>query len=205
MEQPRDSAASARHRTEVWAQLTLCRRDAERIRAFFSEVVGIREEFITKGMHLTVYHARRPMVGVRSSTEGTKVALYADETRFMVLAPGGENPRPELDPARRKVGIRVQRLSASRLQIESYRERLLLFESSEVLGSRNASTQRSNAFGARSFQPHMTLLQAGSGIDKDLTKVGKLFRVTFGCFLFDRFEIKVRTTGPVNGHPDELL
>jgi hypothetical protein len=38
----------------------------------------------------------------------------------------------------------------------------------------------------------MTLLQAGSGVDRDLTKIGELFRTEFGCFHFDRFEIKIR-------------
>lgn len=179
--------------TEVWALLRLSRRDADTIRHFFIREIGIKEEFVSRGLHLTVYHARRPMAGLKSLTEQATVALYADETRFMVLAPGGENPRPELDPARRKVGIRIKRGSTTRVEIERYRERLLQFESREVLGRRRASTHRINAFGARCFQPHMTLLQSGSGIDRDLTKVGQQFRVRFGCFRFDRFEVTTRS------------
>jgi hypothetical protein len=132
------------------------------------------------------------MPGLQPVSEPAKVALYSEDTRFMVLAPGGENPRTDLDPARRKVGIRVKRASTTRTQIEIYRERLLQFESKEVLGTRKPSTLRTNAFGARNFQPHMTLLQAGNGVDRDLTRIGEQFRKEFGCFHFDRFEIKVR-------------
>jgi hypothetical protein len=180
------------HTTEVWAMLRLAKRDAERIRGFFINVVGIRDECITRGIHLTVYHSRRNMPGIEAVSEAAKIALYAEDTRFMVLAPGGENPRPELDPARRKVGVRVKRGTTTRLEIEAYRDRLIQYESREVLGLRKASTHRTNAFGARHFQPHMTLLQAGSGIDRNLTKIGELFRSQFGCFHFDRFEIKIR-------------
>ena len=103
----------------------------------------------------------------------------------MVMAPGGENPRPDLEPARRKVGIRVQRKSATYKAIQGFRAELLQFESDKVLGGRRPSTRARNAFGARHFQPHMSLLRAGSGVDRDLTVVGKDFRETFELLKFE--------------------
>jgi len=116
------------HKTEVWAKLFLCVSDRDRIRDFFVSEFGITPPYIISNMHLTVYHARRPMPGVVSVTEAVNVVLQASETRFMVMAPGGENPRPDLDPARCKIGIRVHKQSSVLPAILKFRERLLRYE-----------------------------------------------------------------------------
>lgn len=187
--------------TEVWAQLFLCDEDCSRIRDFFVSELGIKPRRVVRNMHITVYHARRPMPGVVSIAESVRVALAASETRFMVMAPGGENPRSELEPGKRKVGIRVHKKSAALPSILGFRERLLRHETGQVLGSRAPSTHRRNAFGARHFQPHMAILRAGSGIDRDLTLIGIPFREALGDLTFDRFAIEVRTrkTGSSSG------
>lgn len=61
----------------------------------------------------------------------------------------------------------------------------------EVLGSRRPSTHKANAFGARHFQPHVALLRPGSGIDRDLTKLGTVFRQKMQSLTFDRFCIEI--------------
>lgn len=180
------------HTTEVWAQLFLSEADQLRVHDFFVSEFGIKPRYIVRNMHITVYHARRPMPGVLSVSEPADVVLAAAETRFMVMAPGGENPRPEWDPARRKVGLRVHKQSAALPSILAFRERLLRHETSRVLGHRPRSTRRSNAFGARDYQPHMAVLRAGSGIGRDLTQLGIPFRRKLGILRFDRFEIEVR-------------
>ena len=69
-------------------------------------MVGVGERFITRNPHITVYHACELVPGLVPCLEPAAIALYAEDTRFMVLAPGGENPRPGLDPTRRKDGVR---------------------------------------------------------------------------------------------------
>jgi hypothetical protein len=176
---------------EVWAQLLLSDADCERLREFSIQTLGIKPRHVVKRMHITVYHARRPMPGLSSTLETVSVVVSASETRFMVMAPGGENPRPHLDPAARKIGIRVHRQSLAMPQIQDLRQRLLEYETPDVLGKRSPSTHRSNAFGARSFQPHMTLLRAGSGVNQDLTLIGVPFRQKVGDLHFDRFQIEI--------------
>ena len=176
---------------EVWAQLLLAEADCERIRAFLVDHFHLKLKFIPKKMHMTVYHARRPMRGVQSCVEPVSVVLPAEETRFMVMAPGGENPRPNLSPAHRKVGIRVQWQSSAMPAIQALRQRLIDHETPRVLGRRAPSTRRTNAFGARSFQPHMALLRAGSGVHRDLRLLGEPFRNTLGALHFDRFLVDV--------------
>jgi len=142
-------------------------------------------------MHLTVYHARRFMPGLEPANEIVNVVVPTAETRFMVLAPGGENPRPELDPAQRKVGIRIQRRNVARSAIQTLRDRVAIHETPNVLGGRRPSTSQRNAFGARNFQPHISLLYAGSGLPTSLNPIGELFRSRIDHLTFDRFSIEI--------------
>jgi hypothetical protein len=177
--------------TKVWAKLILCDEDRDRIRSFLTSRCGIKPRFIVKQMHITVYHARRQMPGVHPSSEHMRVTVPTSETRLMVFALGGENPRPEIDPARRGVGIRVQKKNVARSTILTLREKLLRHENLSVLGTRRPSTLNRSAFGARYFQPHMAILRAGSGVDRDLTKLGIQFRESIDVLHFNRFEIDV--------------
>ena len=175
---------------EVWAQLFLSENDCERVRSFLIDHEGIRPKHVMKRLHITVYHARRPMPALRTGSEPVCLILPAEETRFMVMAPGGENPRPELDPAVRKIGIRIQWQSSAMPAIQAFRQHLIAHETSSVLGNRKKSTRRTSAFGARSFQPHMVLLRAGSGDFQSLSMLGKRFRSSVGDLHFDRFVIE---------------
>ena len=176
--------------TEIWAQLFLRRSDQRRIEDFLQIEFSIHHSSIVHRMHITVYHARRPMPGVCDLSEPASLTVPASETRFMVMAPGGENTRLYLEPGRRKVGIRVHRQSSALPHIRAYRERLLRFESDQVLGGRLPSDHRRNAFGAQHFQPHMVILLAGSGVNRDLTVIGERFRACIGDLVFDRFLIE---------------
>lgn len=176
---------------EVWAQLHLCASDCERIRQFMRESFHVPGSRTVRHMHLTVYHARRPMTGIIPLSEPARVTVAAAETRFMVMVPGGENPRDGIDPAGHKVGFRVHRQSGAMRDILAYRDRLIAQESDKILGKRLPSTARRSAFGARYWQPHVAVLRAGSGVDPDLTKLGLLFRKTMGNLTFDRFVIQV--------------
>ncbi len=179
------------HSEEVWAQLILSKPDCKKIRDFLHSEFGVRSEYFMPRMHLTVYHARRPMHGVANRRERANVEVSASDTRFMLLAPGGENPRPDLDPCHHKVGIRIHRKSAAYREILHFRERLLVHETRDVLGQRRPSTAKRNAFGARSFQPHVAILRLGVEIPHDLKEIGTCFRETIGKLLFDRFEIHI--------------
>ena len=182
---------------EVWAQLFLSSVDCIRLREFFVQKFNVKPRYVVRSMHITIYHARRPLIGLTSVSESVRVVIPADETRFMVLAPGGENPRPHLDPAVRKVGIRIHKQSVGQSEIRTLRDRLLQYETPAVLGRRLPSTYTRSAFGARSFQPHMAILRAGSGVHQDLTPLGLSFREEIGDLTFDRFQIEVACRFPI--------
>jgi hypothetical protein len=180
------------HQIEVWAQLCLCAEDCARVADFFVTEFRIKPNRIIRSMHVTVYHSRRPMQGVSGSSEAVEVTLPASETRFMVLAPGGENPRYYLDPRKLKVGIRIHKRSHAYATILRFRQRLVQYETNRVLGSRDPSTDKKSAFGARYYQPHMAILRRpGAQIDRDLTQIGVPFRAALGDLTFDRFRIDV--------------
>lgn len=68
----------------------------------------------------------------------------------MVLAPGGENPRPELEPRNLSLELEMK-VNESRAEIQAFRDRLLKYETREVLGIRRPSTSQANAFGPAIF------------------------------------------------------
>jgi len=131
------------------------------------------------------------MPGLSPVNQPVEVMVPTAQTRFMVLAPGGENPRPELEPRLYKVGIRIQRANVARAEIRAFRDQLLRHETRHVLGGRLPSTSQRNAFGARRFQPHIALIRPGSRIDRDLTKMGEMFRDRLKHLTFDRFSIEI--------------
>lgn len=143
-------------------------------------------------MHLTVYHARRQIPDLRPTAELAYLAIDVSETCFIVMAPGGENPQPGLDPARKRVGIRIGKRDPAQQQINVFRQRCLDPETIEVLGSRQPSTPTTSAFGARRYQPHISLLRSGNGTARDLTPLGHAFRARFRTLSFVRFEIRQR-------------
>lgn len=177
--------------TEVWAQLLLSANDSARVQDFFLKVIGVQRRCLVRAMHITVYYSRRPMPGLEPVSEPASLIIPAQDMRFMVMAPGGENSRPELDPASRKIGVRVHKPSTATPHIRAYRDRLLKHETEAVLGKRAASTHATNAFGARHFQPHMSVLRAGSGVDRDLRTIGDQFRESLGSLTFDTFCIDI--------------
>ena len=152
----------------------------------------VPEESIANRLHLTVYYARRLLPGVTKKTIPVQIEADVRETRFMVLAPGGENPRPELEPRRRSVGIRLTRRNSAVEEIQALRESLYRLETSEIIGVNRKPTRAwSNAFGARHYQPHIKLLKPGSGISRDLTVLGDIFRSQIDVIRFNTFEVLV--------------
>jgi|NGEPerStandDraft_6_1074524.scaffolds.fasta_scaffold177026_1 hypothetical protein len=176
---------------EIWAQIFLSSIDRKKIREFFVKVIGINPEYIIQSMHLTYYHTQVPIKEVIPMRKNIHLVLPAIDTRFMVMVPGGENPRPDIDPEMKKVGIRIHRASSVLDEIIDLRNDLSKYETREVLGDRSPSSRKKSAFGSRYFQPHIALLEPGSGINRDLTIVGKLFREQIGDLTFDRLIIDV--------------
>ena len=177
--------------TEIFAQLHLSSNDCKRLRDFLASELNISQKYILRKMHITVYYARRPLLGVYPTIEDAHIIIPASETRFMVMAPGGENPRNEIEPESNMIGIRVHRQSSAKDEILSLRRRLLPYETKRMLGSRKRSTEKTSAFGSRWFQPHMVLLRPGHGLKNNLSQLGIPFRENIGNLFFDKFEIKL--------------
>ena len=182
---------------EVYALLWLTRGCESKVRNVLKSI-GIPNHAIQRGLHLTVYHAHRPLPGLRLFRRHVKISADVAETRFMVLAPGGENPRPEHDPAHRSVGIRLTKRNAAIGDIQELRESLYRLETPEVVGNRKRTTAWRNAFGARHYQPHIKLLKPGNGLEKDLTVIGKSFRSSLRRLEFGKYEVKIRSPAGVD-------
>ena len=79
---------------EVYALLWVSSESTKIIRELLSHKCKIPVKAIERKLHLTVYHARRQLPGLTSYSRTVSIVADALETRFMVFAPGGENPRP---------------------------------------------------------------------------------------------------------------
>jgi len=142
---------------------------------------------------MTLYHARRRLPGLGDSEEFLRIEIPAEDFRLMAMAPGGENPRPDIDMTAVSIGLRLRRASPQAELVLAKRSAFYLLETERVLGGRLRSTHRRSAFGARSYQPHVNLLRGGSGIDPDLTNAGKVFRAAAPPLIFDRLVVKCRS------------
>lgn len=179
----------------LYALLWLTRRSEARV-ADFLLANGIRADAIQKGMHLTVYHARRPMLGVQLGRRRVSISADVAETRFMVMAPGGENPREDLDPRRQSVGLRLTRRNTAIDEILALREEIYRHETPEVLGTRKRSNARNSAFGARNYQPHVKIAGPHAGMPHDLSVIGDAFRASLRTLHFGSFEVRFRPARP---------
>lgn len=166
-------------------------KDSEREIGEFLIGKGVPKSAIQRGMHLTLYHGRRPLSGLKVGSSTASIQADLGETRFMVLAPGGENPRPELEPQLRSIGIRLTRRNKCIPQILDLRRSIYALETVEAVRGRKRTTDWVNAFGARHFQPHVKLMWPGNRLDRHLSNIGELLRAAIKTIEFDQFEIKV--------------
>ncbi len=183
----------ARHVHSVWALLFLSRESELAVRSVLLNALNIRPKFLRADLHLSVYYARRALDGLTDLEEPIDIEVGSSDLRFMAMVPGGENPRPNIDPALSNLGIRVKRSSPAIAKIHELRSRFYALETPPVLGIRRPSNHSRSAFGARHFQPHITLIRAGSGVDRDLTKIGNVFRDAISRIVFDRFVVRCRS------------
>lgn len=179
--------------SRTYAKLCLSTESEAAIRQFFVQHCGIRRKFVQRKPHLTVYFAPLELRGLREIHELVNIEVDTAETKFMVMGPGGENSRPELDPAQNIIGIRLTRRNLAREKVLSFRRQLYPFEQTLTLKKRRPTDDLRNAFGARRFQPHITLLHAGSGISRDLQPYGQAFRERITSLKFDYFVIEIRS------------
>ncbi len=178
----------------IWAMAFLDARSEELLREFFIHRCNVKPRLVVRNMHCTCYHARRPIPGITDTEEPLDISVPGQELRMMVLAPGGENPRDNINPRNYPIGVRIRRANGATTKIESLRNRFLEFETPSVLGNRLPSNRLRNAFGARHFQPHVTVLKSGSIADTDLSKIGSLLRADIGEIRFDRLVVRYRSS-----------
>ena len=178
----------------VYAMLWVSPRSVAQIAEYLVSN-GIPEAAIDRSMHLTVYYASRLLPGLPRDMPTRRVQIEADamETRFMPLVPGGENPRPNIDPASKSVGIRLTKRNQAIDEIQALRREMCELETPEVVGERQRSTAWRSCFGAKHYQPHILFLRPGSGIDRDLRPLGTSFRSHIQKIEFNKYEVTTKT------------
>ncbi|MFM7167959.1 MAG: hypothetical protein ACKO3T_22165 [Planctomycetaceae bacterium] len=153
---------------------------------------GVPAFAIKTELHVTIYEANCILPNLQMSDETISEIANADETRFMVMAAGGEVFQPHLVPNKNKIGIRLTRRNQVTAFIDETRQRFGSLETPKMLSTRKRTTGRHSAFGAPKYQPHMTLLDPGNELPSDLSQLGNDFRATFSNLVFNRLEIRLR-------------
>ena len=180
------------HLYEVNALLRVSLRSEDQIRKFFSEVCGVKKKRLKSRLHLTVYHSRRVIPGLRERARPLQIIADTLETRFMALTPGGENSRDDIDPQTNPLGIRLTKRNTAIREIQTLREQIYRLETKIVRGTRNPTTAWKNSFGSRNYQPHIQLLQPQHKVNATLTEIGTLFRKEIHQIEFDLLQIEAR-------------
>lgn len=186
-----ESRNGRRAHPEVYAFLWLTRASEASVERFLISQ-GIKANAIQKGMHLTVYHARCLLPGLRLGRRPVKIVADIAETRMMVMAPGGERPRDDLDPRRQSVGIRLTKRNRAIEDIQALRREIYRLETPAVLGLRKPTTAWTSAFGARGYQPHIKVIRPESGVPYDLTLIGSALRASLQTIGFGVLEVRYR-------------
>lgn len=177
---------------ELWAMLYLNNASEENLRQFFAVECRIPARDIRKNLHATIYHARRELPGLIDSSTDVCVRVPGSELRLMVMAPGGENPRPKHDPQKRSIGIRIRRAGGATTEIEGLRAQFYSHETPRVLGDRLPSSKRRSAFGAHHYQPHISVLRPGGWPGGELSEIGGKLRAMIDEILFDKLVVCCR-------------
>lgn len=185
------SNSEPKHRHRVFGILYLSAESARELRRVLVGKLGVPDHAVKPNLHLTVYESRRMLEGLEPFSKHVRVEVQAKDLRFMVVAPGGENPRPDLDPATRPLALRVRRDSAAYTDIQKYRSQFLAFESPRVLAGRSPSGPRKSAFGSHHYQPHITVCSRAHGLTGDLRPYGDILRTSLGSVTFNRLVCRV--------------
>lgn len=180
------------HTHEIYVLLYLKQKTETKLGKFFQDNFDVPESKIERGMHLTVYYSRRLLKGLNEETRSVAITADITETRFMVFAPGGENPRPDIDPARSGTGIRLTKRNLAIPQILALRKEMFDFETPEALGSRDRTTNWNSAWGSHHYQPHIKLIRSPSGLNVPLTEVGAKLRAELPELQFGKFLVQIR-------------
>jgi len=177
----------------IYALLWIDRDSEKEISNVLKKKCGISEEYIQRGMHLTIYHGKRKLPRIKPSTTYEIIKSNVNETRFMVFAPGGENPRKDIDPIKRPVGIRLTRRNIAIPRILELRRSIYKHENQTPIKNwKQKTSDWKNAFGSSHYQAHMTIIRPGSNVNKKLTVLGNIFRKELKNIYFRKFEIKER-------------
>ena len=181
----------SRHDYQIYATLRVSKDSEERIKDFLLDTFRVKKNRLQSKLHLTVYHGRRPLPGLVQKSVPVSITADVAETRFMVLKPGGENPREGLDPRTDPIGIRLTRRNQAIPEIQKLRQEIYRLENKWVIGNRKFTTAWTNSFGSRHYQPHIQFLKDWHKVDESLTRVGSLFREQVDHINFDRFQIEI--------------
>lgn len=166
-----------------------------KIHDFFKSHYNIPQKSLVKNLHLTLYYSRRTMIGLdQRFRKDSDVMIDVDvqETRFMTMTPGGENPKEGIIPSKTSIGIRLTKRNNSIKEIMSLRR--IYYEIEPNFKTRTKTKDWYNSFGSNHYQPHIKILHPKNKLTVDLSEVGIDFRSQIKQLRFNRLKVRDRVT-----------
>jgi len=178
------------NRPKLFALLHLSDESQDKIASFFIDNYEVSAEAILRDMHLTFYYGELHAPVALTGNTPVSISLDLQSTRFMLMKPGGEIKQAHLIPCKQKIGIRIQASADIIPEIRQLRSQFTELETPQILGNWKPSSNKHNAFGARNFQPHITLLRQNNNIPDDLSNIGIAFRETIQQINFSHYSVR---------------
>ena len=176
---------------KLYVLLFLSKECEQKIHEFFISNYNIKKRKLIKNLHLTLYHSKRHLINPPDFNQNVNIMCDTNETRFMTMSPGGENKRHDnLVHSKKTIGIRLTRRNEGIKDILELRRKVYKYE--PKFTKRKQTTNWSNSFGSRHYQPHISILRPWNDLEDSLYDVGENFRSQISHINFSRMEIKVK-------------
>ena len=116
----------------------------------------------------------------------------SEETRFMVMSPGGDNPRNKKSVHRSKIGIRFTKRSPLFNELDAIRQHLSFLDNQALPLTSSNTGRNDNAYGVKRFIPHITLINRNNNLPNNLHGLGAKFREDIREITFSDIKIEVK-------------
>ena len=186
--------------SKLYCSLELCKSTSIEINKFFKDW-GLNEKCLFNTHHLTIYEIPILKHDVLTKNEDQLQSILShqlinqyssDETRFMVMSPGGDNPNNKKSVHRSKVGIRFTKRSPLFDELDSLRQKLSFLDNQALALLSSTTGRNSNAFGIKNFKPHLTLINRNNNLPNNLFEIGAAFREHISELIFSEIKLEVK-------------
>ena len=186
--------------SKFYCSIELSKTSSDQINSFLKKW-GVSEKCLFQSHHLTIYEIPLLKFSEFSLNESKILQIHevqmnrtylSDETRFMVMSPGGDNPKNKKSVHRSKIGIRFTKRSALFNELDAIRKHLSFLDNQAIPLTSSKTGRNDNAYGIKRFIPHITLINRNNNLLNNLYDLGAAFREHLPEITFSDIKMEVK-------------